>query len=194
MLTLLNPRNVFAEKMILNGMDLTLQLGLVNMPIADVLVDLKHSFPSAQYASSSNTLLVKHKLSNGWNQRILLIYFGERFPILQFSMLLPPTIPSVLEWPHGLPITSDGKPLRVIAMPAKKSWYGSFRTSQSPAAALSDIGAGLRADGWISFTGEASSALHGKGELYIKKQPLSIMLVSFTEDGIGTVYTRPCRK
>ncbi len=188
------PRNVFEQKLILNGQDLTLRLGLVDMSLMDLLADLKTSFPDAAFAAGGNTLLVKYDLKNGWKQRLLLIYFGERFPVLQFSLQFPPVLTRVPEWPRCLPITVDGKPLRVIAMPGRKSWFGVFKTDLPATAALHAVSADLKAAGWLPFTGEAATALNGRGELFIRKQPLSVMLVNLTSRGIATVYTRPCGK
>lgn len=194
LLTFLHSRNIFTQAMVINGLKTSLRLGLIDMPLPEILLDLQRTFPGAEYVSGGNTLLIKHKIENGWQQRLLLLYFGERFPVLQFSMLLPPAFPAQLKWPVQLPITTDGRPLRVMAIPSQYAFYGCFRTQQHPAAALSEMTAGLRADGWLPFTGEAAAALHGKGEIFIRKQPLAVMLVNVTKAGIATVYTRPCIK
>jgi hypothetical protein len=191
--SVLSPRTLFEEPVVINGKRLKLGIALVDLPLSEVFSLLKRLYPKAEYASGPSTVLVKIKLPDGWQKRLLLVYIGDRFPVIQFAMTLPPRLPATFKWPDELPITADGSPVRYMYFPGRESWYGMFKTSAQPAQALSEIAGSLSADGWIPVSGEASSGLHGKGEMFMKKKPLSIMLVNFSQKGYGIVYTRRAR-
>jgi hypothetical protein len=189
----LSPRALFDEPVVINGEKLNLGISLVDLPLSEVFSLLKRLYPKAEYVSGPSTVLVKIKLADGWQKRLLLVYIGDRFPVIQFAMTLPPRLPSKFKWPDELPITAGGTPVRYMYFPGRSSWYGIFKISAQPAQALSEISGSLSADGWIPVSGEASNGLHGKGEMFMKKKPLSIMLFNFSQKGYGIVYTRRAR-
>ena len=188
--TFLKSTALISEPVRINGAKAELKLSLVRMNLAEILTLLKKKFPTAGFAVGGDSILVKQKLPNGWHKRLLLVYFGEFFPILQISMTLPPKLPRPSRWPRTLAMTSDGISLRYMYFPKRKSWYGMFKTSMDPAQALAEVGSSLTAQGWSPVTGESSSRYQGRGEIFLKKKPLAIMLINFSESGIATVFAR----
>lgn len=188
--TFLKSTPLINEPVRINGAKTEMKLSLVRMNLTEILSLIKNKFPTAEFAAGGDSILVKQKLPNGWHKRLLLVYFGEFFPILQISMTLPPKLPRPLRWPRTLIMTGDGIPLRYMYFPKRKSWYGMFKTSMDPTQALAEVSSSLTAQGWSAITGESSSRYQGRGEIFLKKKPLAIMLINFSESGIATVLAR----
>jgi hypothetical protein len=188
--TFLKSTALISEPVRINGAKAELKLSLVRINFYEILNLLKNKFPTAKFAAGGDSILVKQKLTNGWHKRLLLVYFGEFFPILQISITLPPKLPRPDRWPRTLTMTSDGIPLRYMYFPKRESWYGMFKTSMDPAQALAEVASSVTAQGWAPITGESSSRYQGRGEIFLKKKPLSIMLINFSESGVATVFAR----
>ncbi len=188
--TFLKSTALVSEPIRINGAKAELKLSLVKMSLNEILTLLKKKFPNAKFAAGGDSILVKQKLPNGWYKRLLLVYFGEFFPILQISMTLPPKLPKPSRWPQTLAITSDGIPLRYMYFPKRESWYGMFKTSMEPSQALAEVSSSLRAQGWSGVSGESSPNYRGRGEIFLKKKPLTVMLINFSESGTATVLAR----
>ncbi len=178
------------EPVRINGTRSELKLSLVRMNLTEIIALLKKKFPTAKVAAGGDSILVKQKLPNDWHKRLLLVCFGEFFPILQISMTLPPELPDPSCWPQTLAMTSDGIPLRYMYFPKRESWYGMFKTSMEPSQALAEINNSLTAQGWVSISGESSPAYQGRGEIFLKNKPLAIMLINFSQSGTATVFAR----
>lgn len=185
----LRPREIMVEPVTINGIQLSLRVALIDMRLEELLELLRKLFPGAEFAANTNSILVKIKDTSGRETRLLLVYLGTGFPIIQFSMLLPEKFPQNIQWPAELPMTAAGVPVKYMYFPKREAWFGSFKTVASSGQALSEIAGKLSTDGWSPFTGEANSGIDAKGEIFLKKNPFSIMLVNFS-DGIGSVYTR----
>ena len=188
--TFLKSTPLINEAVRINGIKAELKLSLVRMSLDEILRLLKKKFPSAKFASGGDSILVKQKLKNGWHKRLLLIYFGELAPVLQISITLPPKLPKPSRWPQTLEMTSDGIPLRYMYFPKRGTWYGSFKTSLEPSQALGEVRDSLTAQGWNPVTGESSPSYRGRGEIFLRKKPFSIMLINFSESGVATVLSR----
>lgn len=188
--TFLKSTALISEPIHINGAKAELKLSLIKMSLTEILTLIKNRFPSAEFAAGGDSILIKQKLPNGWHKRLLLVYFGEFFPILQISMTLPPKLPRPSRWPQTLAITSDGIPLRYMYFPKRETWYGMFKTSMAPAQALAEVSSSLRAQGWSGVTGESSPNNRGRGEIFLKKKPLAIMMINFSESGTATVLAR----
>jgi len=65
-----------------------------------------------------------------------------------------------------------------------------FKTSMDPSQALAEVSSSLKAQGWAPITGESSPNYQGQGEMFLKKKPLSILLLNFSKSGVATVITR----
>lgn len=189
----LKPYSLISEPVLINGAQAELKLGIVKSNIREILTLLKNKYPDAQLAYGGDSLLVKQKLPDGWHKRLLLICFGDYLPVLQVSMTIPPKLPRV-RWPQHLVITSDGIPLRTIYFPNRNTWYGRFKTSMDPAQGLAEVTSALTSQGWSAMSGESSPNYEGRGEIFIKKQPLSVMLVNFSDDGNAIVISNASSK
>jgi len=188
--TFLKSTALISEPVRINDTRAELKLSLVRMSLNEILRLIKKKFPSAKFAIGGDSILIKQKLPNGWHKRLLMVYFGEFFPILQLSITLPPKLPRPSRWPKTLAITSDGIPLRYMYFPKRKSWYGMFKTTMEPSQALAEVSSSLTAQGWAAITGESSSRYQGRGEIFLKKKPLAIIMINFSESGIATVFAR----
>ncbi len=188
--TFLKTTSLLNEPIYINGVKAELKLGLIARSLTEVLTMLKKKFPTAKLAAAGDSILVKQKLPNGWHKRLLLVYFGDFFPILQISIALPPKPAKPSRWPDSLIKTSDGIPLRYIYFPKRKTWYGMFKTRMGPSQALAEISSSLKAQNWTPVTGEASPNYQGRGEMFMKKNASSIILINFSEDGVANVISR----
>jgi hypothetical protein len=190
---LLDGKQVWNENVTINGIDLELNIAVIVSPVEDLLFQLNKAFPEGVFAASSNTILIKNKLNGGWEKRILIIFPGEGFPAIMFTMNTPEKFPEKFNWPEMLPMTGDGKPLKYMQFHKRDTFYGEYKTINSPAAALSEVSAKLRADGWSPYTGEQNSENGGSGEIFLKTRPKSLMLINFSSNGVATVMTRPAK-
>lgn len=188
--TFLKSTSLMKEPIRINGAKSELKLSLIRRSLTEILTLLKNKFPDAKFAVSGDSILVKQKILNGWRKRLLLVYFGDFFPILQISMTLPPKLPKPSRWPDSLIMTSDGIPLRYIYFPKRGTWYGMFKTTMDPSQALAEVSSSLKAQGWAPITGESSPNYRGQGEMFLKKKPLSILLINFSKSGAATVISR----
>ena len=80
--TFLKSTTLISEPVRINGTKAELNFSLVRMNLNEILTLLKKKFPTAKFAGGGDSILVKQKLPNGWHKRLLLVYFGEFFPIL----------------------------------------------------------------------------------------------------------------
>lgn len=186
----LKSTSLMDEPVFINGVKADLKLGLVRGSLTEILTLLKKQFPDAKFAAAGDSLLVKQKLTDGWHKRLLLVYFGDFFPLLQISITLPPKPAKPSRWPDALIKTSDGIPLRYIYFPKRETWYGMFKTTMEPSQALAEVSNSLKAQGWTPLTGEASPNYQGHGEMFMKKNSSSIILISFSDDGVANVISR----
>jgi hypothetical protein len=188
----LNPKNILSEPVIINGVKLTLDIGMIDMELEELLFGLKKFFPNAKIAANSNSILIKQTLKDGMRRRILLVCPGAGLPILQFSLLFPAKMPEKINWPEQLPRTADGIPQQYMYFPNRKAYYGVFKTGGRAADALLEITGSLRANGWREVSSEAVLP-EGRGEIFFRDNPRSLMLVNFDDDGTAVVYTRPVK-
>ena len=188
--TFLRSTSLINEPIRINGAKAELKLSLIKKSLTEILTLLKKKFPGAKFAVSGDSILVKQKLPSGWHKRLLLVYFGDFFPVLQISMTLPPKLPRPSRWPDSLIMTSDGIPLRYIYFPKRGTWYGMFKTSMDPSQGLAEVSSSLKAQGWAPISGESSPNYQGRGEMFLKNKPLSILLINFSQSGIATVISR----
>ena len=188
--TCLKPSAILDEPVLINGARAKLKIGMIRMNLSNILNILRNKFPQAVFATGGDSILVKLKLPNGWHKRLLLVYFGNFMPVLQISMTLPPKLPRPSRWPDEMIKTSDAQVQRYMYFPNRKTWYGRFKTSMEPEQALTEVNYALKSQGWTAITGEASGRRPGQGEIFLKKNPLSVMLVNFSPDGNAIVLSR----
>lgn len=183
---------ILSEPIEVNGDKLKLEVHLLDMSLEDLLYQLKALASDIKIAANSNSMLVTEKLKHGMLKRRLFIYSGKGLPILCFSMLLPDKLPELRDWPQQLPKTADGIIRQYIYFPKRQAYYGVFSTAAQPADALREVSGSLKGNGWTAVSHE-DSLPNGRGEIFFKQRPRSLMLISIGEDGTVIVYTRPVK-
>ena len=187
----LEAREFSVEPVLVNGVRLEMRLGLIDRNINDLMADLKDNFSDGKVIYGAQNIVLTKKLADGWKQRYLLFRIREGMPMLQIAMKIPPQLPEKFSWPTVLPITDDGKPLRIMYFPNRDAWYGSYRIQGNPVAALEQISNEIKQSGWTAVSKEKTNFGNARGEIFIRTKPGSVMLVNFSDDGVGTVYVRP---
>lgn len=191
----LQPVELWTEPVIINGVSVGMKIGLLENDLRTSFGLLHKLYPKAVKTWNANSLLMEIQKKDGKKERLYLVELGGIYPVIQFSIQLPEKIPSSFSWPSELPLPAGAEPLSCIQFPKRKSSYGHFLSSFVLEQSLTMLRNELEADGWKAVTKEsASGGLSGKGEMFMKTSPLSIMIVSFSEseDGTvkGSVYTR----
>jgi hypothetical protein len=190
----LNPKTIWNEPVVINGVKMRLKIGLINKRLDLLLENIKNFFPGAKFAANSNTLLIRQKQKDGSEKRILLMYFGGGMPMVQFSIKLPAKLPRNFVWPAKLPITFDGKPKKYIALPNQKVVYGIFRTSAYRENAISEMSSKLEANGWKPLSNALKTGKVTGGEMFYRKKPPGIMIINCSQDGVATSFYHPVSK
>jgi hypothetical protein len=185
-------KSIMTEPIEVNGVKLKLEVKMIDISLEDLLYQLKKLSPDTKIAANSTSILATETMKNGMLKRLLFIYSGKGLPILCFSLMLPNKLPKLLVWPQQLPKTADGIIRQYIYFPKREAHYGVFSTAAHAADALREVSGSLRANGWDAVSGE-DSLPNGRGEIFFKQNPRSLMLVSIAEDGTAIVYTRPVK-
>lgn len=173
--TVLKGRELWTESVVVNGFKTGMCLTLLGSNLKESLFILKKQFPGATFKASRNAVLVEITGKNGSLQRLYLVELGGVYPVMQFSMNFPNGLPKNSKWPKELPIPSASTPTITISLPDRKVVYGTFTTLLPGDTAMSDITTDMISDGWKNM----------EQGVFLKSDPLSIMLVSFSEDKDG---------
>ena len=190
----LKPKTIWSEPVVINGIKMQLDIGLINKRIDIILQNLKNYFPGAKFAANSNSLLIRQKYKNGSEKRVLLMYFGKGLPMVQFSIMIPRKLPRKFIWPEKLPITHDGKPNKYIALPNQNVVYGIFRTVAHREIALGEMSSKLESDGWKPLSNTLNTGRGAGGEAFYKKDPPGIMIINCSPDGVVSSFYHPVAK
>jgi hypothetical protein len=185
-------KSIMSEPVEVNGVKLKLEVKMLDISLADLLYQLKKLSAKIKIAVNSTSILATETMKNGMLKRLLFVHSGKGLPILCFSLMLPKKIPKLLVWPQQLPKTADAIIRQYFYFPNRKAYYGVFSTAAYPADALREISGSLRANGWDAVSNE-DSLPNGRGEIFFKQRPRSLMLVSIGADGTVIVYTRPVK-
>ena len=185
-------KSIMSEPIEVNGVKLKLEVKMLDISLEDLLYQLKTLAATTKIAANSTSILATETMKNGMLKRRLFIYSGKGLPILCFSLMLPHKLPKLLVWPQQLPKTGDAIIRQYIYFPKRQAHYGVFSTAAQPTDALREVSGSLIANGWDAVSGE-DSLPNGRGEIFFKQQPRSLMLVSIGEDGTAVVYTRPVK-
>ncbi len=191
--TALNPKNVWHEPVIINGVKLELNVGLIDMTGEDLAALLLKLFPTAKFATNSNTMLVIIKQADGSEKRLLLVLLGENIPVIQFSMTVPARLPENFSWPDCLPLPVDSTPVKYMYFSKRNAYYGEFKTGVAPALGLEEIARKIKHEGWAAAVKSTPGGSSNTGEIFLKNNPRAVMLVNFDKNGSGFVFTRPLK-
>lgn len=167
---------LWSEPVVVNGIKTQMRLRLLKNDIKECFLTFKKQFPGCHFRSSPGALLIDFKLKDGTLERVYLVQMDGVYPVLQFSMTFPRGVPEKNDdWPAELPIARASTVENTISLPERNVSYGSFTTTLTGDAALAEIGSSLVANGWTNL----------KQGVFIKNNPLSMMLVSFSQDEKG---------
>jgi len=183
---------IMTEPIEINGVKLKLEVKMLDISLRELLYQLKKLNSATKIAANSTSILATETMKNGMLKRLLFIYSGKGLPILCFSLILPAKLPKLSVWPQQLPITADGIMQQHIYFPKRKAHYGTFSTGAYQTDALRELSGSLRANGWDAVSGE-DSLPNGRGEMFFRQRPRSLMLVSIAKNGTAIVYTRPVK-
>lgn len=176
---LLGGAKLWSEPAVINGVKSSVQLVLLQKQLDECYRILKQQFKDAKFRFNDEALLVEVKRENGNLERIYLVKVGEgKYPVLQFSMEIPPNLPDKPEWPHELPQLYDSEPVTVINLTNRGTLYGAFTSFVSSEQILNQMDSSMLADGWKSI---------GRGT-YLKDNPTRMILISASEDKNGKTY------
>ncbi len=194
----LHPLNLWTEPVIINGAHASLKISALEVGLGISVDQLRRNYPNAKILKNENSALVEFKDADGGKTRIYLVELGGVYPVVQFSMDLPDKIPDTPSWPRELPLPPDSTPVSTMEFPNRKSSYGNFKTSLPADAAMDSITMQLRAEGWEPFGSHNNPMTKSKGDVFIGKNPLRMMAVSFSENAkgevSGSIYMRPLNK
>lgn len=182
------------EPVIINGVECEMKLALVYQNLNDLALSIREHFKDGQVAAAGNNLLVTMPADNGRHWRYLYIALRPGLPVLQISMKLPVKLPENFVWPRRLPILPNATPFRVMLFPKRDAAYGAFHFPPGSTAEALDQITAAAGDNWARMAHEEANLGRASGEILIRKNPPSIMLVNFTKEGVGVVYTRPLKK
>jgi hypothetical protein len=194
----LGPLDLWTEPVVINGVSGGLKISVLDIELRVCVDQLKRNFPDAKFLRNGNSALFEIKENNGRRKRIYLVELGGVYPVIQFSIDLPPKIPDSPSWPRNLPLPPDSKPVSTMEFPSRKATYGYFSTALSADEALRSIRVQIGAQGWQAFGSHDNQMNPAKGDVFINKKPLRIMIVSFSENENGEVkgaiYQKPVRE
>lgn len=179
---------LWSEPIIVNGSKTKMHLRLLKNNLSECYLTFRKHFPKASFRLSPGALLVEFKHKDGTLERIYLVEMNGLYPVIQFAMSFPNGLPrDTDEWPVELPLPAGADIQNTISLPDRNVSYGTFTTPMSKNGALSDVRGTLVSKGWTNL----------KEGVFIKDKPLSIMLVSFSQDDKGVtrgfVLKRPFR-
>lgn len=190
----LEPQNLWREKVEINGRMMEMGVALVDRPLKDAFRLLRSKYPNVPSAANSNSVLFEIPLENGFRRRFFLVGFAGKDTIVQFTMDLPKDFSGkAISWPSELPLPPGASPVTVMRFPARKSVYGTFQSPYPDKQVLSDLTRALRADGWES-TGETGSA-SASGDVFLRGNGSEMMIIGTmpgknSSSSRGTLYFR----
>lgn len=190
----LKPSKLWSEKIIVDGHSLEMGVSLVQNPLDVCYRNLRKLYPNARFAANSNSLLVEIKLKNGIRRRLYLLSIQGVYPTIEFTMDLPAEKLKPSNWPADFPLPPGAKPIATMEFPQRSAVYGAFSSDFGISQTLPDVASALKASGWSSVTSEHKETLNGTGEVFIKQNPPSMIIIGFSpaKNGgcIGTIYKR----
>jgi hypothetical protein len=196
--SLLNPAELWSEKIKVNGQDLEMKAALISSPLNVCLKLLREKFPDAKFAANDKNVVMERPLKNGGRERILLVSMDGIYPVMQFSMILPDHALTPKDWPREFPLLPGAKPVNVMYFPKRNAVYGMFKGEYPVRTALPMLTSRLQSSGWAPVSNENAQGT-GTGEIFLNETKKEILIIGFTEDEsgtscLGTLYKRPYSK
>ncbi len=192
------PKKFWTERIRVNGRDLELEIFLIDMPLAEIAKKIPSSLdPEIQVLNGANSLLLQEKQNDGSMKRVYFLSLSGIQPVLQFQMVLPPErlIPARQDWPAELPYMENAAEVTCMEFPVRNAVFGAFFLENTTVPqALGNLTSGITASGWEKVSRESDHVFSGSGEVFMKSNPQSIMILGIVKNGDGvrvSMYSRP---
>ena len=194
----LNPKKLWTEPLVLNGVDSSMGIALVDSSFESCVFQLRSAYPKASFAGNGNSLLMEAKLESGRRMRLFVIQMPGIYPVIQFTMEVPEKIPTSPKWPSTLPLPSGATPITVMEFPKRGSSYGFFSCPQSKEQASIEMKQQFVSSGWRAMGSDTNEKGGSSGDVFIHSTPPEIAIVGVSTDEAGqtrgSVYSRKTGK
>lgn len=178
----------YRTEVLINGRPGELAAWASRAPFEELAAYLGRRFPGAAIQRVGRTLRFRESSSGADGRRWLIVNGGGGSSTI-FRLTASERAAERPEWPSELEGTlpPGAVPVMVVAVPGLRTVYASFRGGEpgNARAVLRRIGDGLRARGWNAAGAEASSAVGGRGDIFIRSSPRQILWFGVDDSGNG---------
>ncbi len=194
------PQKFWNEEVRVNGMNLCLEIFLIEGKLKNLAESLRTTLPkNALVMGNSNSYFVQIPREDGTQERICYISLTAVRPMLKFRIVLPKDRKKADEsvWPANFPLSPGAYDLTIMEFPVRQSQFGSFRLKGATVPqVLGEVSSGLKSLGWSPVSREADNVFEGAGEVFMKNNPSSILILGIQQtvggnDVCVSMYTRP---
>ena len=179
----------YREEVLINGCSGVLSAWASRAPFDELASYLAKRFPEASTQRAGRMLRLRERSSGATGTRWLIVNGGKGVSTI-FRLTMPArAMERRPEWPSQLAgiLPPGAIPSMVVSMPGLKTTYASFHGVEPGNARgeLRRLGDELRARGWSAAGAEASSAVGGRGEIFLRSSPPQILWVGLDDSGNG---------
>lgn len=195
----MGPKRFWKEKINVNGTDMFMEIFLIDRSLRDIAAQVRQGKKqNIAVFANSNSLLLEEPGKDGSLLRTYYLELSSVRPVLQFKMLIPAGRKTMkaADWPSELPLVAGAEELTCMRFPARNALYGGFLVRKAVVPqVLSDMSDRIAAKGWNPVSREADNVFKGSGEVFMKENPSSIMILGIARDSSGkgvrvSIYTR----
>ena len=186
---------LFSSNLLFNGNKYHLNFMRLNLNLEALLAALRNR-ENVKIRSGADTLAAECRLPDGSRERLLVLkIFSGGDGVFAFYALLPKVVNNKIIWPEDLPRPANTTPVKVIQLADGGTEYGEFKFRGDPAELLRTFSWSMRSKGYAQITPEAGLP-EGRGEIFLRVKPYSMLLISVKDNGVGVVVnrTRPVEK
>ncbi|MBR7107120.1 MAG: hypothetical protein IKC89_01760 [Lentisphaeria bacterium] len=187
----IRPKPLHTEKVVVNGVSMTLELYQMQTTLGQVVRTIKRSYLPEHLSGGDDFVKAVFKKGNT-KERWLFVATPER-PVTAFYLKTEGAIPRPV-WPPELPpLPAGAQADMVMNIPRLNAVYGAFSngTSASGADMLASYTARMASAGWFHAGAEHSPAIRNSGEVYFRNTPeRQILWIKFSDDGNGAFYLK----
>ncbi len=192
------PKKFWTEQIRVNGKMLTLEIFLLETTLEDLAKTIAAGVkPEVQTMHGARSILLQEKQPDGSMKRVYYLALNGIRQVLQFQMVLPAErlIPARKDWHDQLPYMEDAKDVTCMEFPVRGAVFGAFQLEKTTVAqTLDSMSSKISALGWEQIGRERDQVFTGSGEVFMKSNPQSMLILGVTQNGDGvrvSMYTRP---
>ena len=179
----------YREEVLINGCSGVLSAWSSRAPFEELAAYLAKRFPEAGIQRAGRMLRLRERSTGAVGTRWLIVNGGKGVSTI-FRLTVPAqAMARRPEWPSRLAGTlpPGAVPTMVVSVPGLKTTYASFRGGEPGNARgeLRRLSDELRARGWSAAGAEATSAVGGRGEIFLRSSPPQILWVGLDDSGNG---------